>query len=177
MAAMTVRLGDRWAILLGKDSVYPAPIAFYLGHELGHIALSHIAADRLIVDFEETNPRGDDEDEEERTADEFALELLTGESRPTVLPAEPLIQSSARELARIAITASETLRIEPGMLAQCFGYSTGDWRTANASLKNIYASRIPVWREVNGIARHELILDDIPEDAAEYLEAVLGQPD
>ncbi len=30
MAAMTVRVADRYAILLGKDSMYPAHIAFYL---------------------------------------------------------------------------------------------------------------------------------------------------
>src|SRR5581483_6446298 len=37
MAAMTLRQSDRHAVLLAKDSTYPAHIAFYLGHELGHV--------------------------------------------------------------------------------------------------------------------------------------------
>lgn len=175
MAAMTVRLGDRWAVLLGKDSNYPAPIAFYLAHELGHIALNQLAADRLIVDFEEAQPSAEADDEEERAADEFALTLVTGDPRPIVLPAVSG-RSSARELARVAVAAADSLAIEPGILAQCFGYSTGDWRTATGSLKHIYATRMPVWTEVNRIARGELRLHDLTPDAAEFLDAVLGQP-
>jgi hypothetical protein len=176
MAAMTVSVGDRCVILLGKDSVYPAPIAFYLAHELGHIALGHVASDRLIVDLEEETPTIADDDEEEQTADAYALELLTGQPRPTVLPDELGARASARELARIALAAADSLRIEPGVLAQCFGYSTGDWQTATGALKTIYTAEIPVWSEVNAIARRQLSLDELSADAFEFLDAVLGEP-
>lgn len=175
MAAMTVRLGDRWVVLLGKDSGYPAPIAFYLAHELGHIALNHLAADRLIVDFEEVQPQTQADDEEERAADEFALELLTGDPRPTVLPDVPG-RRSARELARVALGSADALQIEPGVLAQCFGYSTGEWATATAALTHIYARSIPTWTVVNGVASGQLNLEGLPEDATDFLEVVLGQP-
>jgi len=52
MSAMSVRVGDRYAILLARDAVYPAPIAFYLAHELGHILLGHLAEGSAIVDME-----------------------------------------------------------------------------------------------------------------------------
>lgn len=42
MSAMSVRVGDRFAILLARDAVYPAPIAFHVAHELGHIFLGHL---------------------------------------------------------------------------------------------------------------------------------------
>jgi hypothetical protein len=174
MAAMTVALGERWAVLLGKDSNYPAPVAFYLGHELGHIALGQVPMGRAIVDLEETNPRASSDDDEERSADEFALELLTGEPRPRVLPSSPG-KVSARELARVATTSANALQIEPGILAQCFGYSTGLWPVATASLSHIYATAAPVWREVNSVARRELALDEVGLDAADFLDAVLGQ--
>lgn len=174
MAAMSVRLGDRRAVLLGKDSGYPAPIAFYVAHELGHIALNHLAADRLIVDFEELRPVTQADDEEENAADQFALELLTGEPRPTVLPDVPG-RRSARELARVALGSADALHIEPGMLAQCFGYSTGEWATATRALTHIYARSIPTWTVVNAIARGQLELDRLPEDATDFLEVVLGQ--
>jgi hypothetical protein len=173
MAAMTVRLGDRWAVLLGKESQYPAPIAFYLGHELGHIATGQLAEGRLIVDLADAGPGAQPDDEEEQAADEFALELLTGEQRPIVLP-ETSGRASASELARIAVDNGQRLGIEPGVLAECYGYSTGNWQMANASLRRIYARSSPTWAAVNGIARRELQTSRLPDDAADFLDAVLG---
>lgn len=172
MAAMTVRIDDRCAIFLGKDSMYPAQIAFYLAHELAHISLAHLASDPVIVDMEQAVPSLEEEDAEEGSADRFALELLTGDPRPIVLPAGP--HYSARELARVALNSADKLRVEPGTLALCFGYSTKDWATANASMERIYSSAKPVWNEVNNIAQTQLALERIPDDALDYLEAVLG---
>lgn len=176
MAAMTVSVGERWVVLLGKDSLYPAPIAFYLAHELGHVALSHVASDRLIVDLEEDSPTLTSDDEEEQAADRFALEVLTGKTRPTVLPDERRARSSSTELARIALSAADTLGIEPGMLAQCFGYSTGDWKTATGALKVIYRPGMPVWEQVNAVARQQLALAELSADWVEFLDSVLGEP-
>lgn len=174
MAAMTVSLEDRWSILLGKDASFPAWVAFYLAHELGHIALSHVVAGRALVDldFEDPGALGDDEEE---AADAFALELLTGQAQPTVLPADPDVRATASELARTAIAAADALQIEPGTLALCFGYSTQDWKTANGSLKVIY-TEAPVWREVNRVALTQLRLSQISGEAGEFLTTVLGEP-
>lgn len=53
MAAMTLRQGDRHAVLLAKDSMYPAHIAFYIGHELGHAVLGHLKPGNVVVDLED----------------------------------------------------------------------------------------------------------------------------
>lgn len=176
MAAMTVRLGDRWSILLGKEAQYPAPIAFYLAHEIAHIALGHVEADRLIVDLEgrDDEALAEEVDDEERAADAFALELLTGEPQPKVLPES---SASAQELARVALEAGPELQIEPGTLAEIFGHSTGKWHIATASLKLIYDQAKPVSAEVNRIARNQLNLDELPGDGVEFLDAVLGPPE
>jgi len=173
MAAMTVAVAERTAIILGKDSRYPAPIAFYIAHEIGHIALRHVAADRLIVDFETAQPTLDPDDQEEKAADAFALELLTGRPQPTVVGAGPY-RPTARSLAQVAVSSGPQLRIEPGMIAQCYGYSTMDWAVAIKSLRYIYPAAEPVWQQVNAIARSQLVLDALPPDAAEFLEIVLG---
>jgi hypothetical protein len=172
LAAMTVRVDSRLAILLGKESLYPAPIAFYLAHELGHIMLAHLADDVALVDLEESQIGGGQRDADEVAADGFALELLTGEPEPVVLPAGPA--SSSRELARVALGSAMSLAIEPGTLAMCFGWSTGKWKTANAAMPRIYASAKPVWQEVNGIARQQLRLAHLTDDARDYLDAILG---
>lgn len=174
MAAMTVKVGGRSAVLLGKDSSYPATVAFYLAHELGHIALQHVAEDQQIVDLEGETPASDAEDQEEREADAYALELLTGDPAPTVLPTGPG-WAHGGALAQAALDAAQDLRIEPGTLALCFGHSTGDWRTANAALGHIYTDERPVWIYVNAIARQQLEFVDLPLDAIEFLDAVLGE--
>lgn len=171
MAAMTVhgKLGS--AILLGKDSDYPANLAFYLAHELAHVALGHLQTGDAIVDLEtlELSPAND---AEEFAADEYALELLTGAPRPVVLPHAR--RYTARQLAADAMASSNELRIEPGTLALCFGYSTSDWRTANAAMKSIYTAPKPAWTEINRIARMQMHTDFITEDSRTYLESVLG---
>ncbi len=172
MAAMAVRVTDRNAIMLGKDAMYPPHIAFYLAHELGHIALGHLARSPVLVDLDHPGLSSAD-DLEEVAADRFALELLTGFPDLRVLPRSG---HSAAELARVALESSSELRIEPGTLALCFGYSTKRWPTANAALRRIYSTRHPVWDAVNKLALNQLSLDLIPDDAGTYLKTVLGAP-
>lgn len=172
MAAMTVRVADRSVILLAKDSMYPAQVAFYLAHELAHIALGHLAKDTAIVDLETEHPVLSTADPEEAEADRFALELLTGRTDPRVLPAAG--SYNAPGLADAVLKAAAALRIEPGTLALCFGYSTQNWAVTNSAMKSIYSAPKPVWAEVNRLAASELDLDQVPPDARSYLSAVLG---
>jgi hypothetical protein len=171
MAAMALGIGGRSAILLGKDSSYPAPIAFFLAHELGHVALGHVSANDTVIDLgDELAPSSDGE---EQAADEFALELLTGQKRPRVVAQDPTA-ASGRELARVALASGSALAIEPGMLAQCFGYSTGNWQTANAALRHIYPDAAPMWEAINAVAVQQLDPGLIPIEAADFLAAVLS---
>ena len=150
--------------------MYPAHAAFFLAHEIAHVMLRHDGTDSVFVDFErETTPVHDGE---ELQADAFALELLTGRQRPTVLPWAG--EYTARELARVALQAGPDLGIEPGTLALCFGHSTGDWATANAALRRIYQAPKPVWKEVNRVAMNQLREERFPQDYASFLAAVLG---
>jgi hypothetical protein len=171
MAAMVVSTENRNAILLGKDSDYPAHVAFYLAHELGHVALGHIKTGNVLVDLDSVLKAPTD-DAEEMQADQFALELLTGQAQPLVLPYAR--RYTAAQLARDAIQAAVQHRIEPGTLALCFGYSTGDWATVNAAMRDIYRQPKPVWTEVNLVAQHELHLDNISDDNSSYVSAVMG---
>ena len=174
MAAMAVSVADRNVILLAKDSMYPPHIAFYLAHELAHIALGHITKDTAIVDLESELPASASSDPEEIAADRFALELLTGRSDPQVLPKSGIY--NAPGLANAALNSGPALGIEPGTLALCFGYSTQNWAVANSAMKFIYSAPKPVWEEVNRLAARELALDHIPTDARSYVTAVLGAP-
>jgi hypothetical protein len=175
MAAMAVQLSAGNAILVGRDSEYPAQIAFYVAHEFAHLALGHIETGRAIVDLETLTWSDPEADPEEDAADRYALEILTGHERPIVLSAAS--GGGARALADAAMRASEELGIEPGTLALCFGYSTRRWAIANAAMKYIYATPKPVWREVNNIAHDQLHLGNITDDSREFLLTTLGMDD
>lgn len=173
MAAMSVQADGRPVILMAKDSMYPPHVAFYLAHELGHIALGHLSKDSAIVDLETQSLSSPGDDPDEVSADRFALQLLTGLTEPKILAKSKTY--NANQLAHAVLGASTELRIEPGTLALCFGYSTGQWVKTNAAIKRVYAAPIPVWSEINKVAIHHLNFDLIPDDARSFVRAALGE--
>ncbi len=97
MHAMAVKVAGRHAILLGRDAHYPAPVAFTLAHEIGHVMLGHITSSSAIIDV--GDPLGPSQgDVEEDEADRYALELLLGTSRPDIQTNTPRFNST--ELAQ-----------------------------------------------------------------------------
>lgn len=172
MAAMTVLVDERPVILLAKDSRFPGQLAFYLAHEIGHVAMRHLPQGAVLVDMEQDVPAWESDDDEERRADAYALELLTGEPSPKVVSGTR--HANGPELARVSIAAATGLRIEPGTLALCFGYSTGRWTTAMSAMGRIYQGAQPLWREVNRLAEAQLLFDALPADSRDYLRAALG---
>ena len=172
MCAMAVRIGDRFAILLAKDAQYPPAVGFYLAHELGHIALGHLVDGHAVVDLADPLETREEVDDEEQEADRYALTLLTGSEHPQVDTRTRHFRAD-----QLAVNVRQTgpqVRIEPGTLALCFGYTTGDWRKANAAIKRIYAAPSPVWQSINGIAHGQIDWSALQDDLGFYLRAVIG---
>ena len=172
MSAMAVRVGSRSAILIGKESDYPPQIAFYIAHELAHIALGHLERTNMIVDLESETLGDSVADREEQEADQYALELLTGHREPRIR--ELAGHVTPRDLATSACELAPDLGIEPGTMALCFGQSTNQWNIANRAIPLIYSSRSPVWRRINSVAMDELSLERVSRDTRSYLQRVLG---
>ena len=174
MHAMVVRGNSRFAILLGKDASYPAPVAFTLAHELAHALLGHLGTDTVLMDVADPaeGARGDTEEEE---ADRFALELLTGSPDPDIRINFERFNSA--ELADAVLRAGPERGIEPGTLALCVAYKTSTWPVAMAALRLIYKAPKPVWREVNGLAASQLDWTELGDEPADYLRKVMGLPD
>lgn len=173
MRAMTVNNEGRFVIIIGRESSYPAEVAYYLSHELGHIMLDHLKNNLAIVEFDGIlkSPH-DGEDSEELEADRFALEVLTGSPEPIVL--SKVENFLAKDLARKALEASNSLQIEPGTLALCLGHSTGNWRKVFASMKFIYSLNEPLWKTINSIANSQMDLSLLSDEFSSYMNMILG---
>jgi hypothetical protein len=172
MSAMSVCVDDRFVIFLAKDSQYPAPSAFHLAHELGHVFLGHLSPGQSIVDLGGLGDPDDEADDEELAADAFAMELLTGE-------AELQFQiegdgRGARQLALQSLALQDEYRIEGGMLALAYGHITGHWDTAMGALHHIYEQPYPVWQAVNTIAQRNIAWAALGDESESYLRAVMG---
>lgn len=172
MCAMAVSIRDRYTILLAREAKYPAATAFHLAHEIGHIVLGHVEQDSAVIDMADPVELANRGDQEEDSADQFALELLTGDPNFTV---EKVGHGhSARQLADQAIAIGGERYIEPGTLALCYGYVTGEWATVQAAMPLIYQAAIPVWQVTNQIAAREIDWDLLCEEDASFVHAVMG---
>jgi hypothetical protein len=170
MAAMAVRVGNQPVILLAKDYNTPAPIGFYLGHELGHLALGHVDDGDVLIDM--GNLLDSDSDAEEKAADEYALELLTGTATPEIDTGDTRVIGT--NLALAASIAAPQYRVEPGMIALCYGHQSGNWRATWAALNQLYPKPAPAWQFVNAIAQQQLDLTKVSSDSADYIRAIMG---
>jgi hypothetical protein len=171
MTAMAIQHKGRFVILLGRDSNYPAIIAYHIAHELGHIMEGHLTEESALVDVKMPD-EVQGEDAEEQAADKFGMMLLTGIDDLKITRSRP--PRNPRELANAVANASSEARIEPGTLALCYAYQTKNWALAIASLRHIYPTSSPVWLEVNKIAQSQLNFDTLTEDNQNFIFSVMG---
>ncbi|WP_095192142.1 ImmA/IrrE family metallo-endopeptidase [Pseudomonas sp. Irchel 3A7] len=85
-------------------------LLFHLAHELGHIALGHVGANGTIVDDEIKEGDALDKDADELAADQFAIQLLTGNAHGN-LKLQQLVKAPV--LARMAMQYGKDHQIDP----------------------------------------------------------------
>lgn len=175
MHAATARVEDRHAILVGRQSSFPAQVAYYVAHEIGHIALGHSVESAALLDI------GDplqpvDPDDDERAADRYALELLTGSPDPRIEAS--VEQFTAKSLADAVLEQGPPHHIDPGVLALCMGHRSGRWPQVFKALRRIMSDEQPdVTGELNRLARAQFDWDLLPFDTQDFLETVMGGRD
>ena len=127
--ALAAMVDGRHAIVLCKQTRYPAWLLFHLAHELGHIALGHLQGGDILVDEEVKG----DTDAEEAEANTFAVELLTGHKTRSYNYGSV----NAAQLANIVQAVGCDTEVSPGFIALGHARATGNWATANAALRII----------------------------------------
>jgi hypothetical protein len=174
MEATTVRVRDRAAILVGRESRFQAQIAYVVAHEIGHLVLGHLQTATALLEMEDPL-RVDSPDEEELAADRFALELLTG--HPDIEVESDTASFTATQLAAAAFAASVDRRIDPGVLALCLGHATGRWRQAIGAQKVLPPGEQDIGSRLNQLADTQLRWSDLSFESQEYLRKVLALTD
>ena len=134
MEGLASASNGHYAVVLSKNAKHSAWLLFILSHELGHIVQGHVSMDGVLVD--ELVDRSS-RDNEEKAANAFALELLTGTADLRVLPMGPRL--SARALARAALDVGVHEQIDPGHIVLNCAYQMGGdfFALANAALKSL----------------------------------------
>ena len=173
MHSVATRLGERYAILIGRESKFPAQVAYFVAHEIGHVLLGHIRDSVAMLDVEDPL-KAEKPDHEELAADRFALELLTGSAEPDITVDRD--QFTARQLAGAAMEAAEDHSIDPGVIALCLAHRTGQWQAAMGALKIIPPGEVDVPRRVNRLAASELDWGAVSIEDQAFLSRVMGDP-
>ncbi|MGZ8915190.1 MAG: ImmA/IrrE family metallo-endopeptidase [Methylobacter sp.] len=135
---------------------------FDLVHELGHITLGHVTAEHSIVD-QKIDAEADDEDE--RAANRFALELLTGDPECKIVPTGRNLNGD--ELATAAIHYGEKNQIDPLHIILNYAYSKNHWGAANAAINQIAKNTATDQEILRTALLQSLELDNLSED--EYI--------
>lgn len=165
---LAARVHSRPVLVLCKKAQYSAWLLFILAHELGHIALGHITDDGVLIDESmQHNVR----DQEEDTANAFAIELLTGN-------ADCRFGTSGRwpnshQLAQMARETGRQLRIDPGHIVLNYAHTMGRgfFPVASAAL-GVLEPRKDALRMVRQKMAEHLDWSSLPEDSSEFLMRV-----
>lgn len=172
MHAVSARVSARYALLIGRESKFASQVAYYVAHELGHVALQHVADHAALLDVDDPL-RATEVDEEEDAADRFALELLTGTPEPDIVA--NVQNFTGAMLRKAAMDVADEVRVEPGVIALCLAHRTGKWQQAMAALKGIPPGAMDIGSHLNDVAMSQFDWSLLSVENQDFLRTVMGR--
>ncbi len=169
MDGMVVQTDSRPVIVLSKGSQLWAWQLFILAHEIGHIALGHVAPDEVLVDEElgAASYALADGDADEQAADRFAIELLNGRAEATYATSEPRVNGP--ELAAAAHAFGKSHQVDPGHIALNYAHGNNKWEVGQAAAKILQGTNPPASAVINEAMWGSIDAEALPEDTVEFL--------
>lgn len=166
---MALFIDQHPVVVLASGHDAPPRLAFHLGHELGHLFLNHVKpGEGLLADGDLNNP---DENPEEKQADEFACEVLTGNKSPVF---DSTYNLRGQDLAEAARKFGSEHQIDPGTVALCYGYYKKLFGSAQAAL-NILEQDQGAHQLIAQALQDHLDVDNLPESSERFL-SILTAP-
>lgn len=174
MEGMVTFCGGRPVILVTKKAAAPAWMLFVLAHEMGHIAEGHLdqCEGEAIVD-EKVSEEGTDTDDQEKAANTYALQLLTGGKKGNISLKHPMPPA---KLAKTAVEFGFKGGIDPGhVILNAASNSVFNGKhpfpLANAALKHI-GEDVPTADMCREALRRNIDMDALSDDSFEFLERI-----
>lgn len=165
MDGLAVNIGGQAAIVLASGRASASWLLFHLAHELAHILRGHVDDGGTVVDGAIDQGSSDPLEKE---ANDFAIELITGQVGTTVAPTGRWPDAPA--LAMAAQHLGEQISVDPGHLVLNYAHSMRGnfWGVANAALK-----RLPNEGDPAAMIRERLAANldwsALPPEAAEFV--------
>jgi hypothetical protein len=176
MDGAALRVGPRPVIVIAKRQSSRAWLSFILAHEIGHLALGHLAPGSTLIDValheSATYATDSAQDAEERAADQFALNALGGPDLAAAL-ATWSARESAPGLAVAARRLGQALGIEPGHIVLRHAFESKRWAEATNALRFLSEDFDPASRLLDQL-RAQIELDRLAGDVQELVENVTG---
>lgn len=169
--AMCLRVSRRPVILIVRNEAAPARLAYLVAHELGHIMSGHLHADSNEVLVDDTLPVDDQgfaDDQDEKVADAYALELLGGEVLRAASKSLAPQYLDEVKLVLAAMNAAKGKGLDTGQVILSWARLTGEWKTAGMGMRYLMTSgAAPL--VINDAAKKFLEVDELSGDGREHL--------
>jgi hypothetical protein len=174
--AMCVRVGDRPVILVVRNENAPARLTYLIAHEVGHVMSGHLRSEGNTILVDDTLPvdeQGFAKDDDEKVADQFAMELLGGKALKSVC--EGLVNKHFNEvkLAVAALQASKGSGLDAGQVILGWARLTGDWKLAGMAMRYLMTTQ-PAPVVVNDVAKRYVHKEQLASDSLEHLSRLSG---
>lgn len=174
--AMCVRVGERQVILVVRKEIAPARLTYLVAHELGHVMSGHLRSEGNTILVDDTLPvdeQGFAKDDDERVADQYAMELLGGATLRAVCETLAGKHFNEVKLAVAALQASRGSSLDAGQVVLGWGRLTGDWKLAGMAMRYLMTTQ-PAPVVVNDIAKRYINTELLASDSLEHLSRLTG---
>lgn len=168
MHAAIFLLKEKPVIVLCMRYKSPARQLFYLAHEVGHLMLGHVKQGQSLVDQAIRLPssdKGNEQDQEERDADEFAVELLTGKKDQFFTAKRNL---TGMELAQAAQQLGKEMKIDPAYIALNYAWNKDFMPVGNIAIKAIEGDENAI-KAMQAHIEKQIDIEALPDESYEYL--------
>ncbi|KKL72795.1 hypothetical protein LCGC14_2081340 [marine sediment metagenome] len=133
LEGMALFVERRPIVVVGSKRDSPPWLVFTLAHELAHILKGHVGVGgKPLAD---SRIELGDNDHDEKEANEYACELLTGQKQ---LAFQPEYGLTGAKLADAARAYGREHGISPGVVALIYGWSAARWGPAQLALQRLH---------------------------------------
>lgn len=165
MHGLAAVIDNRPVIVIGRRQIRTAWFLFDVAHELGHIICKHVNNNAILVD--EEIAEGAKSDPEEREADQFAIDVICGNSQGRIISATRTY--SPASLVAQAKQVGDQKQIDPGHIILNYAHSMENaWAVAAAALNLLEPNRTGP-DAINRHATAKMQWEDLSSDDAEFI--------